>query len=114
VRVLGIASDTEEQLHKLRAKHDFPFTMLSDPMLLSADVLDVPVSTKTSFLSVLGLHPVVRHLPKKAFLQPAFFVWKGTELVYEWRQTETLRNLIGACGRPDEEQVLEITRQAMG
>jgi len=35
-------------------------------------------------------------------------------LVYEWRQTETLRNLFGANGRPDEAQMLEITREAMG
>jgi len=113
VRVIGLASDTEAQLHEFRADHDLPFEMLSDPMLITGEALDVPISSKKGYLGALSLHPVIRHLPKKAFLQPAFFVWSGRELRYEWRQTEKLRNLFGATGRPSPEQILALTGDVM-
>jgi len=113
VRVIGLTSDSVAQLHDFREKYSLPFDMLSDPMLLAGEALDVPISSKTGYLGALSVHPVLRHLPKKAFLQPAFFVWSGTELSYEWRQVEKLRNLFGANGRPSPEQILEITTAVM-
>ena len=113
VQVIGLASDSEEQLRDFRRKHDLPFTMLSDPMLLTAENLGVPVPSKKGYLGSLSLHPVLRHLPKQAFLNPAFFVWKGSEIVYEWRQVEKLRNLFGANGRPSPQQILEVTQESI-
>ena len=77
VRVIGLASDTEAQLRDFRTDHDLPFEMLSDPMLITGEALDEPISSKKGYLGALSLHPVIRHLPKKAFLQPAFFVWSA-------------------------------------
>jgi hypothetical protein len=113
VSVLGLTSDSQSQLREFRTAHGFPFTMLSDPMLLSGEALDVPISTKKGYLSALALHPVLLQLPKKAYLQPAFFVWRGSELAYQWRQVEKLRNLFGANGRPSPEQILEVVRKVM-
>ncbi len=96
VQLIGVASDSQEELHELHAKYELPFTQLSDPMLLAGEVLDVPISTKKSYLGALAVHPKIRSLPRRAFLQPAIFIWRGSELIYEWRQIETLRNLFGA------------------
>jgi hypothetical protein len=108
-----VTSDSQEQIRTFRKKYGVPFTMLSDQMLLSADALDVPISSKKGYYATLAIHPVLRHLPKKAFLQPAFFVWKGSDVVYEWRQVEKLRNLYGANGRPSPAQILDDTRKAI-
>ena len=113
-QVIGIASDSTEQLSAFRQKYELPFAMLSDPMLDSAEVLDVPVSSKTGYTGALAVHPVIRHLPKKAFVQPALFIFEGQELLYEWRQVEKLRNLFGANGRPSPAQILELTQQTLG
>jgi hypothetical protein len=111
VQVFGIATDTQEQLSDFRIALDLPFTMLSDPLLSSAKVFDIPVSSKTSYATSLPLHPVLRHLPKRAFLQPAFFLWRGQEQLYAWRQTEKLRNLFGANGRPSPQDIFDITKR---
>ena len=103
----------QAQLQKLRDTHALPFTLLSDPTLESAEPLGMPVSTRAAYLSALALDPVVRKLPQKAYLQPALFVWRSAALVYAWRQTETLRNLLGAKGRPSPKQILDLTRQAL-
>ena len=113
VQVVGLASDSVAQLSDFRERHAPAFDMLSDPMLHAGEALDVPISSTTGYLGALALHPVLRHLPMKAFLQPAFLVWKGTELHYEWRQVEKLRNLFGANGRPSPQQILEITTEVM-
>ena len=89
------------------------FTQLSDPMLRSAEVLDVPISSTSGYLATLTVHPSLIKLPKRAFTQPAIFIWRGTELVYQWRQSETLTNLLGARGRPSSAQILTLTREAM-
>ncbi len=112
-RVLGLASDTQEQLSDLCKQHNLSFPMLSDPMLTSEAALGIPISTKVSFMTALPLHPILRHLPKKAFLQPALLIWKGEQLVYEWRQTEKLHNLLGASGRPSPQDILEISQGAL-
>lgn len=111
VQIFGIATDTQEQLSDLRLALDLPFTMLSDPLLTSAKAFDIPVSSKTSYATSLALHPVIRHLPKRAFLQPSFFLWSGKEQRYAWRQTEKLRNLFGATGRPSPQDILDITKR---
>ena len=113
MQVLGVASDTQEELLALCAKYELPFTQLSDPMLLAGEALDVPISTKKSYLGALAVHPEIRSLPRRAFLQPAIFIWRGPDLIYEWRQIETLRNLFGANGRPSPAQILELTQQVM-
>jgi len=87
--------------------------MLSDPMLLAAEALDSPVSTKHTFAVTLPLHPVaLPALPKKAFLQPAVFVWHEGKLVHQWRQSEKITNLFGARNRPTAAQLLDIARKA--
>jgi len=108
---LGIATDTQEQLSDFRIALDLPFTMLSDPLLSSAKELQIPVSSKRSYATSLPLHPVLRHLPKHAFLQPAFFLWRGSKQLYAWRQTEKLRNLFGANGRPSPQDIFDITER---
>jgi hypothetical protein len=102
-----------EQLSRFHTSLRLPFTLLSDPMLLSGELLDIPISSKKGYFSALGLHPVLRKLPRKAYLQPAFHIWRGSALVHEWRQEEKLRNLYGANGRPSPEQMLQLARQIM-
>jgi hypothetical protein len=70
-----------------------------------ADALDVPTSSK---------HPMARAYPKKAFLQPALFVYRpdGT-LVHAWRQTPGLLNVYGAAGRPSGADTLRIAEAAV-
>ena len=109
----GVAADTPADLKKLVDEHALPFTMLSDPELVSGARLDIPMATRKTYYSAWPLHPEIRHYPKRSFLQPALFVWKGRDLVYEWRQTETLRNLFGARGRPSGSDVLDIVRRAL-
>ena len=113
-QVVGLASDSTAQLSAFRQKYALPFLMLSDPLLHSAEALDVPISSKTGYTGALAIHPVIRHLPKKAFVQPALFIFRGQELRYEWRQVEKLRNLFGANGRPSPAQILELTHQTLG
>lgn len=85
--------------------------MLSDPMLLTHQALDSPISSKSAFAATLPLHPrALPALPKKAFLQPAVFVWRAGELRYGWRQRETITNLFGARNRPTTAQLLDIVR----
>ena len=110
VQIIGLASDTPEQLATFRDTYALPFDMLSDPMLHSGDVLDIPISSKKGYLGALAVHPILRHLPKTAFLQPAFLIWTEGALKYEWRQVEKLRNLFGANGRPSPAQILEVTQ----
>ena len=111
--MLGVSSDSQAQVEAFHTNLALPFTLLSDPQLLSAEVLDVPVSSSKSYLSTLAVHPVIRHLPKKGFLQPAFLIWKGNDLVYQWFQVEKLRNLFGANGRPSPQQILEVVQSSM-
>ena len=111
MQVFGIATDTQKQLSDFRIALDLPFTMLADPLLSSAKALDIPVSSKTSYATSLALHPMLRHLPKQAFLQPVFLLWRGKEQLYAWRQTEKLRNLFGANGRPSPQDILDITER---
>ncbi len=113
-QVVGLAADSPAQLAAFRHAHDLPFVMLSDPMLHSGPALGVPISSRTGYTGALAVHPVIRHLPKKAFLQPATFVFRGQDLLYEWRQVEKLRNLFGANGRPSPAQILTLTQQALG
>ena len=113
VQIIGLASDTPEQLAAFRDTYALPFDMLSDPMLHSGDVLDIPISSKKGYLGALAVHPILRHLPKNAFLQPAFLIWTDRELKYEWRQVEKLRNLFGANGRPSPAQILEVTQDVV-
>lgn len=108
-----MTSDSQAELRELRAKYELPFPLLSDPMLLTGDALNTPSSTMKSYLGALAVHPEIRRLPRRAFLQPALFIWRGAELIYEWRQIETLRNLFGANGRPSPAQILELTQRVM-
>lgn len=109
--IYGVAADSPEELRRLRDEHDLPFTLLSDPELMTVDALKVPVSSATSFYTALPIHPELRAYPRKAFLQPALFVWKGEDLVYEWRQSEKITNMFGALRRPTTSDVLDIARR---
>ncbi len=100
-------------MKKLVAENDLPFKMLSDPELISAESLDLPLATPKAYYSAWPLHPEIRRYPKPSFLQPALLVWKGKDLVYEWRQTETLFNLFGARGRPNGSEVLDIVQRSL-
>ncbi len=87
--------------------------MLSDPMLVSGAGLGVPIATRKTYYSAWPLHPEIRNYPRRSFLQPATFVWKGEELVFAWRQGETVMNLLGARGRPDGRAVLDIVERSL-
>jgi peroxiredoxin len=104
-RLLGVSADSPEELAQMREKHGIPFTFLSDPQLTCHEQLDVPVSRR---------HPKARSYPRKAFLQPALFVWRqdGT-VAYEWRQTPRITNLFGASSRLPASQVLSIVRDSV-
>jgi peroxiredoxin len=107
-----VSADPPERHRAFREKHELPFVLLSDPMLVTADKLDSPRATKTNLFATAALHREVLSYPKRSFLQPALFVWKrdGT-LAHQWRQTESsLTNLYGARGRPTAQQVLDIVR----
>ena len=108
-----MSADTPDTLRAFRIEHELPFTMLSDPQLVSAAALDVPISSGKGYYGALALHPSIRHYPRKAFLQPALLIWRRTDLCYEWRQTEKLRNLFGATGRPSGADVLRLATQAL-
>lgn len=114
VTVLGVSCDGPEPTRNFREKHRLSFLLLSDPQLVCADELDAPISSPTSFYTALPIHPELREYPKKAFLQPAVFLWKGEELVYEWRQNETMINLFGARNRPRAFEIERIVRDALG
>lgn len=114
-RVIGVCADKPAALAAFRDKLALPFTLLSDPMLVTAGKLDVPTATRANLWATAMLHPIVRTYPKKSFLQPSLFVWRrdGT-LAHEWRQTESsLTNFYGARGRPTAEQILDIVRRAI-
>lgn len=88
-------------------RYELPYTQLSDPQLEIAARLDVPT---------LGPpHPASLKYPKRAFLQPALFIWlRDGTLAHQWRQTPSLKTLYGARGRPSPEDVLRHTRDALG
>jgi hypothetical protein len=108
-----VAADTPDTLRAFRSEYELPYTLLSDPQLVSAEALDTPVSTAKGYYGALALHPSIRHYPRKAFLQPALLIWKGSDLRYEWRQTEKLRNLFGATGRPSGADVVRLVTDAL-
>lgn len=112
--LIGAACDSPAQLRAFREEHRVDYTMLSDPELLLADAIDAPRATRKAYYATLALHPVIRRYPKPSFLQPALFVWKDGVLVYEWRQTESVKNLFGAKGRPTGDEILEIVESALG
>ena len=108
-----MAADAQDVLKKLHDGVRSPHVMLSDPMLLTGEALDSPVSSKATFAVTLPLHPVaLPALPKKAFLQPAVFVWHKGKLVHEWRQSAKMTNLFGARNRPTATQLLDIVKKA--
>jgi hypothetical protein len=112
--VVGVAADTPQDLSALRARLGLSFLMLSDPQLITGQELDCPVTTRKSYLASLALHPEIRAYPRRAFLNPAVFIWRGEQLVYEWRQSESVLNLLGARGRPSPQKVLELARDHLG
>jgi peroxiredoxin len=115
VALFGVSADTVPALRRFREDSDLPFTMLSDPMLATAAALEVPIATKANYFAVSLLHPTVHSYPKRSFLQPALFVWRGDgTLAHRWCQTESsLTNLYGARGRPRADQVLQVLRDVL-
>ncbi len=109
----GVSVEAPAVLRAFRLEHELPFTMLSDPHLRVGEVLGSPTSTAKAYYSTMLLHPEIRHYPRRAFLQPALFIWRRATLAYEWRQAEKLRNLLGAAGRPDAAEVLRLATQAL-
>jgi hypothetical protein len=101
------------ELNRLVAENELSFKMLSDPQLISADRLDLPVATPKTYYSARAWHREIRRYPKPSFLQPALLVWKRQDLVYEWRQAETLMNLLGARGRPSGSEVFDIVQRSL-
>lgn len=112
--VYGVSADTVADARALADKLKLPFVLLSDPELLSAEILASPTSTTASFWATAPAHPRILRYPKKAFLQPALFVWTKKERpAYEWRQTEKLRNLLGATGRPGAADIVSVVRRML-
>lgn len=109
--VYGVSVEDVETLRAFRERLRLPYTLLSDPLLTTASALDLPVSSPAAYATTAAIHPSVLRYPKKAFLQPAMLVWSKTDKpIYEWRQTEKLRNLFGATGRPSAQQMLDVLR----
>ena len=112
--VIGLAVDTPERLATFRDRHDIPYVMLSDPKLSSAVPLGIPVSSKANFAATATIHPVLLTYTKKAYLQPALFIWlRDGTLACQWRQTSKLSNLLGARGRPTGDQIVEIVQRTI-
>ena len=109
----GVAADSPAELQRLVTENELPFKMLSDPELVSADRLDLPMATRKTYYSAWPVHPEIRSYPKPSFLQPALLISKRTDLAYEWRQTETLINLFGARGRPSGPEVFDIVKRSL-
>ena len=100
-----MSADPPQRLAGFRDKREAPFTFLSDPSLVTADLLDVAVSRR---------HPMVKKYPSKGFLQPALFVWlEDGRRAHEWRQRPGVVNGFGAMGRPSPAQMLEIVRETL-
>lgn len=101
----GVAADSARQLARFRDRYGLPCTMLSDPELVTAGALGVRTMSK---------HPMSLTYPRKAFLQPAMFVWlRDGTLVHQWIQTPKITNLYGASNRPSPEQLVQLIRQCV-
>lgn len=78
---------------------------LSDPDLVFHEQYQVAISTG---------HPQAKTYPKKAFLQPAVFMWTPDgELAFEWRATPGLLNLYGALRRMSLDAIVKKADQLL-
>lgn len=106
VRLLTVSADSPETSEAFRQKLGLTFPILSDPQLVTADLLKLPK---------YGKHPQALRYPKKAFLQPAVLMWSADgKLVFEWRLKTSIFNLFGAVKRMAPEEIAKKARQLSG
>ena len=97
---MAVAADKPEKLQVLIDEYgvDPGFVLLSDPDLLLADRLKIPLSR---------MYPKAKIYPKGAFMQPSAFLFPSTgEVRFEWRIKPKLFNLFGAARRMTVGEVL--------
>lgn len=95
----GISADPPEDLARFVEKNGLDrITFLSDPDLSTSEAWRVPLGKK---------HPKSRSYPRKAFLQPAVFIYdrSATER-FGWRIKPKLLNFFGAAGRMSPADIL--------
>lgn len=87
-----------------RVRKDFglPWSILSDPAHEVGDQYGVAVSRK---------HPMAKKY-QDGFMQPAMFVYRDGEPVYEFIQDPSLLNGYGAMNRPDPDELLRRASRA--
>lgn len=106
VRLLAVSADPPEASEKFRQKFGITFPILSDPQLVTVDLLKLPK---------FGKHTQALRYPKKAFLQPSVLMWSAEgKLLFEWRMKTSLFNLFGAVKRMAPEEIAGKARQLSG
>ena len=103
VRVLLISADTPKRNRALKKAKKLKLSFLSDEDHTVADLYQIPVQRK---------HPMSATY-RDGFIQPAIFVFKGEETVFEFIQNPKSINLWGAAGRPSVKQVLAILSERL-
>jgi len=104
VAIYGVAADTPAANAALKQKLGLPFDLVSDQGLLFHKQWQAPINAS---------HGKAKHYQEQAFLQPAFYLFKNGELVFDWKQTPKLLNLGGAASRIPVEFVVDIIRELL-
>ena len=114
--VIGVCAETVEQIAEFKRRLRLPYTLLSDRDLLCADKLGVPQTGARGYGGALAVHPIgVPKFKHRKFLQPSVHIWRkdGTR-AHSWKQTESMKTLYGARGRPTGKEIVELARRALG
>jgi peroxiredoxin len=102
--VYGVSADTPENNAALKHKLGLSFELLSDPDLLFHKHWQAPINNS---------HGKARLYPQKAFLQPAVYIFKKGQLVFDWKQTPKLLNLGGAASRLSVDVIVDKIQQQL-
>lgn len=101
-KLFVMSTDSIDDMTSFVDGNGFSLSAISDPNITMHEVFDAPISRK---------HPMARTYPSKAFLQPAVFILKNGELVFDWKQKAKLTNLGGASSRISiDEVILQVDR----
>ncbi len=98
VAIYGVAADPSEKNTALKRKLELPFELVADQGLLFHHEWQAPINQT---------HGKAKQYQEKAFLQPAFYIFKNGELVFDWKQTPKLLNLGGAASRIPVQSVMD-------
>lgn len=94
----AITADSVEKNSTLIKELKLPFEIISDPRVQLHKTYNSPISTE---------HSKAKSYPSGAFLQPAFFLFKNGNLMYEWKQTSKITNLGGAIFRISTKEIVD-------